>query len=103
LMERLNDACARYLEPEQFVNLVCGVIDRGTGELLYAVAGHPATLMRRAAGACEALPGGGMVLGALPGLRYETEEAQLQIGDLLLLYTDGMNELRQGADMLEVE
>jgi sigma-B regulation protein RsbU (phosphoserine phosphatase) len=103
LMERLNDACARYMEPEHFVTMVCGVVDRHTGELHYAVAGHPSPLLRRASGACEALPGAGMVLGAMPGIRYETEETRLGIGDLLLLYTDGMSELRRDRDMLEVE
>jgi PAS domain S-box-containing protein len=103
LMERLNDALARYLDPDYFVTMVCGVVDRHTGELQYAVAGHPAPLLRRAGGACEALPGRGMILGAMPGVRYETEETHLGAGDLLLLYTDGMNELRRDGEMLEVE
>src|SRR5437879_4069730 len=38
-----------------------------------------------------------------PGPRYETEETALAAGDLLLLYTDGMSELRRDGQMLEVE
>jgi serine phosphatase RsbU (regulator of sigma subunit) len=44
-----------------------------------------------------------MLLGALPGLRYETEEARIGVGDLLFLYTDGMSELRREDEMLQVE
>jgi PAS domain S-box-containing protein len=102
LMERLNEALARYMEPEHFVTMVSGVIDRASGELQYSVAGHPAPLLRRAGGGCEALAGGGLVLGAMPGIRYEAEEIRLAVGDLLLLYTDGMSELRRDHEMLEV-
>ena len=105
LMERLNNALVRYMEGEQFVTMLCGLIDRRTGELRYVVAGHPPPLLRRASGrgGCEALPGRGMVLGVFPDMRYETQETRLGVGDLLLLYTDGMSELRRHRELLEVE
>jgi serine phosphatase RsbU (regulator of sigma subunit) len=103
LMERLNSALLRYMDTDYFVTMVIGVLDRRTGALQYAIAGHPSPLVRRGGDGCEPLEGGGMVLGALPGLRYETEETILGVGDLLLLYTDGMSELRRDGEMLEVE
>jgi CheY-like chemotaxis protein len=36
-------------------------------------------------------------------MRYETQETRLGIGDLLLLYTDGISELRRDREMLDVE
>jgi serine phosphatase RsbU (regulator of sigma subunit)/ActR/RegA family two-component response regulator len=107
LMARLNNALTRFMESEQFVTMLCGLIDRRTGDLQYVVAGHPPPLLRRRVpsgrGGCEALPGRGMLLGAFRDMRYETQETRLGVGDLLLLYTDGISELRRDREMLGVE
>jgi len=104
-MARLNNALTRFMESEQFVTMLCGLIDRRTGDLQYVVAGHPPPLLRRSSGrgGCEALPGRGMVLGVFPDMRYETQETRLGIGDLLLLFADGISELRRHREMLDVE
>jgi serine phosphatase RsbU (regulator of sigma subunit)/ActR/RegA family two-component response regulator len=104
LMARLNNALTRFMETEQFVTMLCGLIDRRTGDLQYVVAGHPPLLRRSSGrGGCEALAGRGMVLGAFRDMCYEVQETRLGIGDLLLLYTDGISELRRDREMLDVE
>ncbi|WP_336320406.1 PP2C family protein-serine/threonine phosphatase [Streptomyces lavendofoliae] len=62
----------------------------------WACAGHPAPLLLRE-GRAYTLPieHRGPLLGVLPGHRYETAEFQLERGDVLLLYTDGVVERRE--------
>jgi phosphoserine phosphatase RsbU/P len=61
--------------------------------LRYANGGHNPPYIRRADGAVEALSGtGGLVLGAMPGVKFPTHTVQLLRGDRLVLYTDGVTE-----------
>lgn len=63
--------------------------------LTWAQAGHPPPLLARA-GRTAALPRpAGPMLGVIDNARYETAELDLQIGDLLLCYTDGLVEHRR--------
>jgi sigma-B regulation protein RsbU (phosphoserine phosphatase) len=55
--------------------------------------------VRRADGSVEALSGaGGLVLGAMPGMRYPDHRIQLLPGDRLVLYTDGVTEAFNPSD-----
>jgi sigma-B regulation protein RsbU (phosphoserine phosphatase) len=45
------------------------------------------------------LGSGGMLLGALPDTTFDEEEVQLEAGDLLVLYTDGLTEARRNGDL----
>lgn len=68
--------------------------DPVTGTLTWAQAGHPAPLRSRN-GVTSQLPRpAGPLLGAVHNARYETAEARIVPGDLLLLYTDGLIERR---------
>ncbi|MER7660040.1 SpoIIE family protein phosphatase [Streptomyces sp. NPDC096193] len=80
--------------------MITGRIDRNH-VLRWACAGHPAPLLRRA-GEVSPLPVDhlGPLLGLMPGFPYETASVQLQSGDLLLLFTDGVVE-RRGEDIGE--
>jgi serine phosphatase RsbU (regulator of sigma subunit) len=72
-----------------------------TGELSWAQAGHPPPLHTRAGRTAVLDRPRGPVLGAVPAASYDTAAATIELGDLLLLYTDGLVErrdrtLRQG-------
>lgn len=72
--------------------LVC--LDPVSGEVEYALAGHPPPVIHRADGTTEVLPyGPGTLLGPLPGA-HGSHHAHLSPGDRLALYTDGMVERR---------
>jgi sigma-B regulation protein RsbU (phosphoserine phosphatase) len=67
--------------------------------LHYANGGHNPPFVRRADGSIEMLDGaGGLVLGAMPGVRYPTHTVRLQQADRLVLYTDGVTEAFNSAD-----
>ncbi|MEU3370509.1 SpoIIE family protein phosphatase [Streptomyces sp. NPDC006660] len=73
---------------------VCGLYDPASRELRWARAGHlPPVLVRD--GKAGALPQlGGILLGATGQARYEEGRTQLETGDTLMMYTDGLIERR---------
>jgi sigma-B regulation protein RsbU (phosphoserine phosphatase) len=63
-----------------------------------ASGGHPPALLLRADGTADYQPTtGGMLIGVLPDAHLVTRTVPLAPGDTLLLYTDGLTEVRTGA------
>ncbi|MCC6536494.1 MAG: SpoIIE family protein phosphatase [Bryobacterales bacterium] len=93
LMSRLNTSVARTCPGNRFVTFFLCAYDPATGELAYSNAGHnPPYLVRAASGEIEALTAGGPVLGILPGARYESASMQLERGDVVVMFSDGITE-----------
>jgi sigma-B regulation protein RsbU (phosphoserine phosphatase) len=65
-----------------------------------ASGGHPLPLLVRA-GAIEPVGGFGLLIGAWPGVEFDTAELLLRSGDALVLYTDGVSEARRGQEFFE--
>ncbi len=83
------------LADERFVTAFYAVLNRRTGLLTYANAGHPYPLRRVAAtGRVEALGAQGFMLGIMPQEQYREKAVQLAPGDQLCFYTDGLIEAR---------
>jgi serine phosphatase RsbU (regulator of sigma subunit) len=92
-LARTNDALCAQNPLELFVTVFYCVLNPTTGVLRYANGGHNPPYVRRAAASVETLNGaGGLVLGAMPGVRYPTHTVQLLRGDRLVLFTDGVTE-----------
>ncbi len=70
------------------------------GRLVIAGAHEEAVIFRAATGRCETLPVEGTWLGATADIRPFTTEvaSRLELGDLLILYTDGITEARNDAN-----
>ena len=79
---------------ELFLTGVIVEVSASSGEVRYASAGHPPLLLGGLTGVTE-LPATGPLLGPLAG-RWETETAQLERGGVLLAYSDGLIEARDG-------
>ena len=78
----------------RFATLVYMRLDASRGELRYANAGHNPPLLARTNGDVEALRSSGTVLGVFPDAEYSGAAVDLRSGDRLLLYTDGITEVR---------
>ena len=77
---------------DRFATLFYGVFDGTTRTLQYVNAGHnPPTVIRRD-GSIERLETGGAPVGMFPQWTYEQGTVQLNAGDLVLAYTDGVVE-----------
>jgi Stage II sporulation protein E (SpoIIE) len=78
----------------RFVTAVLARIDTGTGKLSYLVAGHPPPLLLHANGTVEVLQYSRRAPLGISGHDVEVVHENLQQGDRLLLYTDGITEAR---------
>ena len=78
-------------EMNGFVSVIYGVVECSSRKFTYARAGHERPILLRN-GVVETLDGEGTVLGVVDeaNLRLSEEQAQLQPGDCLALYTDGL-------------
>jgi serine phosphatase RsbU (regulator of sigma subunit) len=81
----------------QGMSLIVAALDTRTLVLEHSTAGHPPPLLLRAdaVSELETSPGILLALPILLGIGYERLEAQLQPGDRLLFYTDGLYEVGQ--------
>lgn len=88
---------------ETFVVLALAVVDTSTGNSTFAAAGAEPTLILRADGKTEEVMATGTPLGILPGSTYETTTTVLELGDTLVMATDGITEARQDTCFLGTE
>jgi sigma-B regulation protein RsbU (phosphoserine phosphatase) len=73
-------------------------LDPAGGTVDYCSAGHPPALLLREGGGLEPLSEGGMLLGMAADASFRSGRVELCAGDLLLAYSDGIVESRNGAD-----
>jgi sigma-B regulation protein RsbU (phosphoserine phosphatase) len=93
LAERLNHyACAHSLEGRRFTTAVIGEYDPSTRRLVYVNAGHNSPVVRRTNGGTERLESGGLPFGILREATFVAASVDLQPGDTLVLFTDGVVE-----------
>ncbi len=81
-----NDSC-------MFVTLFLAILDLPSGNMVYCNAGHNPPYLQRSSGELERLDARhGPVIGAVEDMGYDESSLQLQPGDLVYLYTDGITE-----------
>lgn len=90
---RGNAALCEGNDAGMFVTAWQGGIDLTSGLVRFANAGHNPPLVRRGDGKFEYLRSrAGFVLAGMDGVNYKAQELQLQPGDIIYLYTDGVTE-----------
>jgi len=94
-LEELNTQMAAPDRMEEFISLVVVVFDTDAGTLRFASAGHPAAWLWHER-EVRPLRATGPLLMLDPRGTYHSREINLNAGDLLLLYTDGLAEVRNG-------
>jgi sigma-B regulation protein RsbU (phosphoserine phosphatase) len=101
IVAHANDELSQNNDASMFVTLFVGILNFHTGQLLSTNAGHNPPLLRRADGKVEWLDRrDGPIVGAMDGLLYREGSIQLNAGDELLLYTDGVTEAKNEANQL---
>ena len=93
VMAEINENLSVGNDAMMFVTLWYGVFDPKENTLHYSNGGHNLPLVVRKDGSIEELPGtGDVALGLMGGLQFSSNSIQLNRGDKLVLYTDGVNE-----------
>ena len=91
LVRDLNTTLAPKTAPTKFVTMVVGVLDPATGTVNFANAGHVAPLVISKRGATQ-LTTTDMVVGLFASATYRNQSVNLEPGDSLVLFTDGVTE-----------
>ncbi len=84
-----------------FITAFEGVLDLATGEFRYVNAGHEIPFLCKKGGAFEPYKiRAGFVLAGMEGIRYRCGSMQLEPGDRIFQYTDGVTEATNKANEL---
>lgn len=104
-LEFLNQRLSEDMDEGMFVSLFLGVLDLKEKRLVYGNAGHcPPLILRGATGRFEELKRTGMALGIDPEIPFSpAQSVEMQPGDLLALFTDGIQEAQQKGKMFGIE
>jgi sigma-B regulation protein RsbU (phosphoserine phosphatase) len=93
VLEQANRLILADAKSGLFVTCFYCILDLDSGELTYSSGGHNYPLVyRTATGAVEQLSAQGIVLGIVPEPRFEQHSIQLDPGDVVRFYTDGVTE-----------
>jgi sigma-B regulation protein RsbU (phosphoserine phosphatase) len=93
LLKGMNRLLSKQMPSGKFVTMASCTYDPSSGRLQWARAGHPPGLLRRAAtNQVEQLLGDGFAIGFLDDVEYARLETELEPGDCLLMFTDGLSE-----------
>ena len=111
VLKALNDTFPMEKQNNMFFTIWYGVYKASTGELRYATGGHPPSILLRGENHPAGTPSrellitvGGIAIGALPEMDYESSVTHVAAGDRLLVISDGTFEVNGPDDeMLSVE
>jgi sigma-B regulation protein RsbU (phosphoserine phosphatase) len=103
LLEALNHDLVAHEQPDRFMGLLCARVDVSRAIVRFANAGLTPPLVRRADGSLEELRESGLLLGVSGAAAYGTAAVELDAGDVVLVYTDGLTEASRGGRMFGVE
>ena len=92
-LREVNELLHEENEALMFVTVLYSIYDPQTGKLTYSSGGHDAPLLVKSDGNTELLPlTNGVALGIAPDVVFSSNTVQLERGDTVVLYTDGVTE-----------
>lgn len=81
-----------HSEESMFATLFFGVLDPRNGKMSYVNGGHEPVLIVNQSGVKQQLKATGPVVGMMPEMEYKVKKVQMEPGDILIGYTDGVTE-----------
>ena len=98
VMTRLNRLTSANCPENRFITVFFCILNGENGELIFCNAGHNPPIIVRNNGEHEQLEGGGPVIGILPSIVYKEYRSSLDVGDTLVIYSDGVTEAADASD-----
>ena len=96
VLDRVNRDICRDTRPEEFATIWYAKANPTSLMLAYASAGHDVPILAKPhpgrATEIRRVEGGGLIAGVDPAHRYETMSVQLEAGDVLVMFTDGVTD-----------
>ena len=101
ILRETNERICSGNKEDMFVTVWLGILDLRTGKLTAANAGHEYPIIHRKNQPFELLKDKhGFVLGGIAGMTYKQYEIQMEAEDEIFLYTDGVPDATNKANML---
>jgi predicted ester cyclase len=91
VLAQVNETLFARIPPNMFVTCFYAILDPKNGSMNYANAGHDLPYLWHGDD-CEELRARGMPLGLMAGMSYEQKEIELDAGEGVLFYSDGLVE-----------
>lgn len=98
VVARLNNLLEEATTAGYFATFWFGILNVAENSLTYCNAGHNPPILLRKNGTVQLLETGGMLLGFLPYQSYIQDKIEINSGDYLVLYTDGVVEIKNSAE-----
>ncbi len=90
VVKKLNTRFYLRDDANPYFTMTYATMEPATGRLRLVRAGHPFPILQRADGAISQLPPEGYAVGLFPSADIASEELELESGDRLFLYSDGL-------------
>ncbi len=95
IVRSINDALSADFAIDKFATLFFMIYNRATNELSFSNAGHgPLFCYRSTLGKCTVTALEGVPIGIMEDVEYSQGKVKLNPGDIVVLYTDGVSEMR---------
>ncbi|MCU0820997.1 MAG: SpoIIE family protein phosphatase [Spirochaetes bacterium] len=95
MVKAINDSLSADFAIDKFATLFFMIYNKETGELSFSNAGHgPLFCYRASLGGCTISKLDGMPIGIMEDAEYLQSRVKLSEGDIVVLYTDGITEMR---------
>ncbi len=91
VFSRVNQYLCERSGEDRYATVFYGILDK-MGRFEYVNAGHVPPLLKRKAGGLEGLGSANFPVGMFAEAEYQSARVQLDPGDFLVIYTDGVSE-----------
>lgn len=98
IIQKVNESSILGEGNPILTGLFYGVLELDSGKLTYVNAGHNPPLLVKREGESRWLDKGGLILGLSTLAEYEHGTVEIESGDVLILYTDGLTEAMDSSD-----
>jgi phosphoserine phosphatase RsbU/P len=99
VFNHINRFLCEHSEVGRYATMFFGILDRG-GQLQFINAGHPSPLILRRGEVTELIKEGSFPVGLIPEAEFVTQQAGLEPGDTLALFSDGVTEAMDSSEQL---
>ena len=98
IIGKLNNSVVDLTQSDKYATFFYGILNISSGIFEYTNAGHNHPYLVRISGKVEELGTGGTVLGFFKEIEYKMDKVKLEVGDRIVLFTDGVTECMNEKD-----
>jgi len=100
ILKHANSQLYQSTTSEKFATLFLAILDTSKNTIHYSSAGHDYPFLMRKDGSYERLESGGLPLGMMDGMDYDEDFIELQPGDFLFVFSDGVTDVTNVHDVM---